>query len=430
MVDNQTSSAVVEQLDSPTGKPSPTEPANIQSLTEAFDIFNQKTRKLQASYKNLKKQVDSVNEELRQKNEILKCKIGELDMTRDYLKNILESMSNGLIAVNLGGTITTFNKAAETITGFARHEVLGKLYSSVFPDDSCGRSPLDLVIKQPNSRFHKELTMSTRDGRSIPVGVSISPVRDSDNRIIGAIKIFDDLTEIKELERQARRADRLAALGEMAASVAHEIRNPLGGIEGFAALLERDLSADEPKRDMAHNIVQGARSLNRIVTSLLDFTRPVRPNMELIRIEEVIENAVSLVAEKPGQKMDTLIIERRFNAQGSLRTDRQLMLQVFMNLILNAVQAMDGVGVLTLETERENGAYHIRIGDTGCGIPEELREKLFMPFVTTKKEGTGLGLSTVMKIVTAQNGSVTFETRPREGTVFDITLPAIITEQE
>ncbi len=134
------------------------------------------------------------------------------------------------------------------------------------------------------------------------------------------------------------------------------------------------------------------------------------------------------MAQKPGQKMDTLTVVRRFHSDGRLRVDRQLMLQVFMNLILNAVQAMDEDGVLTLETRRENGAFHICVGDSGCGIPEELRQKLFMPFVTTKEEGNGLGLSTVMKIVSGHNGTIEFESECGEGTIFTITLPAITTE--
>ncbi len=249
---------------------------DIKTLTDAFDVFNQKTRKLQESYNRLKRQVEQVNEELRQKNEILKRKIDELDMTRDYLNDIVESMSSGLIAVNLRGRITTFNRAAEKITGYSRREILGKKYSSVFPDETGGFSILERMMKRPDQRVHDERAVMTKSGRSIPIGVSLSPVRDAENRLIGAIEIFNDLTEIKHLEEQVMRADRLAALGEMAASVAHEIRNPLGGIEGFASLLERDLSDDEVKREMAHNIVDGAKILNRIVSSLLDFTRPGR----------------------------------------------------------------------------------------------------------------------------------------------------------
>ena len=401
---------------------------DIKTLTDAFDVFNQKTRKLQESYNRLKRQVEQVNEELRQKNEILKRKIDELDMTRDYLNDIVESMSSGLIAVNLRGRITTFNRAAEKITGYSRREILGKKYSSVFPDETGGFSILERTMKRPDQRVHDERAVMTKSGRSLPIGVSLSPVRDAENRLIGAIEIFNDLTEIKHLEEQVMRADRLAALGEMAASVAHEIRNPLGGIEGFASLLERDLSDDEVKREMAHNIVDGAKILNRIVSSLLDFTRPVSLAFEETHVEEIMEEAFSLVAQKPGQKMDTLTVVRRFHSDGRLRVDRQLMLQVFMNLILNAVQAMDEDGVLTLETRRENGAFHICVGDSGCGIPEELRQKLFMPFVTTKEEGNGLGLSTVMKIVSGHNGTIEFESECGEGTIFTITLPAITTE--
>ncbi len=429
MSDTQSTSAVAERLaDSGEGSLD-SKSINIQSLTDAFDVFNQKTRKLRESYNGLKKQVKSVNDELRQKNEILKRKIDELDMTRDYLNNIVESMSNGLIAVNLRGRITTFNKAAERITGYSRNEVLGKKYSSVFPDDRGGQPLLERMMDRPDRRLQDKQAMVTKAGESIPIGISISPVRDAENRVIGAIEIFDDLTELKQLEEQVRRADRLAALGEMASFVAHEIRNPLGGIEGFAALLERDLADDEAKREMAHNIVDGAKILNRIVSSLLDFTKPIRLICEEAKIEEIIENAISLVARKPGRKMDRLITERRFHAEGSLIVDSQLMQQVFMNLILNAVQAMEGDGVLTVETERENGAYHIRIGDTGCGIPDKMREKIFMPFVTTKEDGIGLGLSMVLKIVSAHNGTVDFESTTGEGTLFTITLPAITTEQ-
>jgi len=429
MAGTETTSAVEERTAIPGHESLDSSMPDIQSLTEAFGVFNEKTRNLQNSYSSLKKQVEQVNEELKLKNEALKRKIEELDMTRDYLNNIVESMSSGLIAVNMRERITTFNKAAERITGYSRRELLGKRYSTAFPEAIGEQSILGRMIERPNSRVLEELTLSTKKGDSIPIGASLSPVRDAENRLMGAIQMFNDLTEIKLLEEQVRRADRLAALGEMAASVAHEIRNPLGGIEGFASLLERDLAGDESKRAMARNIVDGAKILNRIVSSLLDFTRPLSLIAAETKVEEVIEEALTLAVQKPGQMTDKLVVEKRFHADGVLRIDRQLMLQVFMNLILNAVQAMDGEGVLSLETQRVNGAFHIHIGDTGCGIPNEVRERLFMPFVTTKREGNGLGLSMVMKIVSAHNGTIKYESKCGEGTVFNITLPATTTEQ-
>ena len=429
MTDTQSMSAVIDRVaEDDVSSPQP-QSANLRSLKEAFDVFNQKTRKLQESYSTLKKQVEDVNEELRRKNEILKIKIDELDTTRDYLRNILESMSNGLIAVNLRGRITTLNKAAETITGYSREEVLGRRYSEVFPDDGERHDLFERMISGSRGRVHQESILTRKDGKEIPVGLSLSPVQDSDSRVTGAIEIFEDLTEIKQLEEQVRRADRLAAIGEMAASVAHEIRNPLGGIEGFAALLMRDLAGDERKHEMAVNILEGAKVLNRIVSSLLDFTRPMTAFREETRVEEIIENALSLYCQRADMDTSQLTIRRKWLAEKRVHIDRQLMLQVFINLIANAIQAMDGCGVLSLETAMENGNCVIRVSDSGCGIPEDVKEKLFMPFVTTKKEGTGLGLATVLKIIDAHDGAIECGSAVGEGTVFTITLPAMQTQE-
>ena len=156
MAGTESMSAIAEQSVDSSSESLDSNLVDIKSLTDAFDIFNQKTRKLRESYNGLKKQVELVNEELRQKNEILKKKIDELDMTRDYLNNIVESMSNGLIAVNLRGRITTFNKAAEKITGYSRREILGKKYSSVFPEEKGGFPILERMIRRPDQRVRPQ----------------------------------------------------------------------------------------------------------------------------------------------------------------------------------------------------------------------------------------------------------------------------------
>ncbi|MBI2951900.1 hypothetical protein HYY27_07395 [bacterium] len=257
--------------------------------------------------------------------------------------------------------------------------------------------------------------------------------------------------ERTRLEDQVSRMNTLAALGQMAATVAHEIRNPLGGIAGFAGLLERDLTVDDPRRKWVKKIIEGVSSLNAIVTGLLHYTRPIRLNAHRIDIVNLIEESASFVEIDLARRDDQAIsIARAYEAPGvACLVDPEQMQQVFLNLLQNAAQAMPDGGTITVSVRAETqkrrngdaenppfssspplpigeegtGWVEVAVADTGEGMPEEVQRQLFTPFFTTKENGTGLGLATARKIVEAHRGTIRVTSEVGRGSTFAIALP-------
>jgi signal transduction histidine kinase len=280
--------------------------------------------------------------------------------------------------------------------------------------------------------------MKVKGRYSFPVRESTSFTRDGRGQVTGAVKVFEDLSEIRELEEQARRQDRLAALGQMAATVAHEIRNPLGGIEGFASLLARDFDQTDPRSKLVTKVQEGTRSLNRVVNELLMFTRPMKLDFQKVELASVVNGALSFLAEDIHRS--SVKLYKRFGIDGlSVWGDGEQMKRALLNIILNAVQAMPQGGRLDISCRkrslspaaqkmlegRRNGATWIEIvvKDTGPGIEESEMPYIFNPFYTKKEKGTGLGLAIASKIVEAHRGQITVSNSPKGGAVFVVSLP-------
>ena len=335
-------------------------------------------------------------------------------------------MSGGVLVLDLEGRITLFNQAAEEITGRSQEEVLGRRYEDVMGEDAGGKKSALYTLDSGIGLQTREKELKRADGRTIPLGFSSSLVRDHNGEILGALEAFNDLTEVKRLEAQVQRMHTLAALGEMAATVAHEIRNPLGGIASFANLLERDLDCGDPNGRLVSKITEGVARLNRIVSSLLSYTRPLNLNTRKADIREVVEEAAAFFEADPEGGSGEVVVERSYPETSLLaELDSEQVHQVVLNLLLNAAQAMPEGGVIHLEVLRAAGAAEtqIRIRDEGPGIDAEIRKKLFTPFFTTKEDGTGLGLVTSKKIVEAHGGRITLESNPGKGSCFTIALP-------
>ncbi len=228
--------------------------------------------------------------------------------------------------------------------------------------------------------------------------------------------------ELQEKNRQLeelRRKDRLAALGEMAATVAHEIRNPLGGIQGFAALLERDIPKEDPRRRLVEKILVGTKSLDRVVGELLEYTRPIDLNMEMIDARTLVDSAAGYLSGVPAG----VIIRNEVQQGLALRGDAHKLRQVLLNVLQNAVQSIEGAGGVEVTAQFSRGRIVIAIKDTGCGIPAEHLQKVFMPFFTTREKGTGLGLAVAAKIVESHGGAMDVSSAPGAGATFSIALP-------
>ncbi len=235
-------------------------------------------------------------------------------------------------------------------------------------------------------------------------------------------KLKDQTDVLFQTEEQLRRADRLSALGELSASMAHEIRNPLGSIRGAVEILKDDYQEDEAKYEFIQILLKETDRLNRIVQEFLGFARPKQPDLRPADMNEAIESVLALTTQE-AKKAGVKVEKRLGPAIGRRSLDAGLLKQAFLNLVLNAIQAMPDGGVLTVESGIRDSTIEVTISDTGIGIPEENRKKLFSPFFTTKKNGTGLGLAITYRIIENHRGSIDVVSEPGKGTRFTVRIP-------
>jgi two-component system sensor histidine kinase HydH len=235
-------------------------------------------------------------------------------------------------------------------------------------------------------------------------------------------KLREQTDILFQTEEQLRRADRLSALGELSASMAHEIRNPLGAIKGAVEILKDDYRPEDAKYEFIQILLKETDRLNHILQEFLGFARPKQPDFQQADMNEAIESVLTLTAQEA--KKAGVNVEKRLDpAIGKRALDVSLLGQAFLNLVLNAIQAMDSGGILTIESRLQGDAIEIMIADTGAGISEENRKKLFCPFFTTKKNGTGLGLAITYRIIENHRGTIHVVSEPGKGTTFRVKLP-------
>ncbi len=399
-------------------------------LATAFEQFNLYTLRLEEAYNKLQSRVKEIDKEMEDTNARLKDKVQELDSLTKYLNSLLGSIHSGVIAINVKGEITTFNTAAEEILSFSGSCVVGGNIECLYENADGGESLLMEAIKKGQNFINVERKIKTSQGLTRMLESSVSLIKDSQDNIIGAVEVFKDLSKIRDLEMRLRKADKLAAIGAMAASIAHEIRNPLNGIEGFSALLARDFEDSDPRKKLVKNIIQGTKNLNKTVTELLVFARPVRLSLMNSRISEILDRTLFFIKEDMNRNgIDTISIHKEYGADDYyLKCDAEKLQQVFLNLCLNAIQSMTCGGHLTvftrtIEGENDNGVIQVGIKDTGVGIKKEVVRKIFDLFFTTKQDGTGIGLAIVNKIIEAHNGKIYVESEEGKGTTFYINLP-------
>ena len=366
----------------------------------------------------LQRRLRQVNLELEDTNRQLYVKVEELHNTTAHLQAILSHMAQGILFVGFDGIITSYNNAAETIFERPRAHVLLHSFWDSFPDTLFNfsmrealekRESLTVVFSQTEGA--KELEISTQF-------IAEGPLFNW-----GLLILVRDITEMRRLQTVASRHERMQELGEMAATVAHEIRNPLAGIEGFAGLLQRDLSDNPKLKQMAHYILEGTRSLNRLVTHVLQYARPVAVQLQLCDLVNLVERLFQEV-----QVSNLLGKKRRLLLQKTVEhlpatADPPLLKAALMNLIINAVQASPQGGDITLTIEEKERRAQLIVTDQGEGIPAKNIEKIFSPFFTTKEQGNGLGLPEVYKIVQAHGGTIEVQSQVGQGAAFMIRLP-------
>jgi PAS domain S-box-containing protein len=399
---------------------------NIKVLQESFESFNSATMKLQEAFSNLELKFENLNRELEQKNRRLESILAEKEEVRNYLETILESLTTGVIVTDLEGRITMMNGCAGRFTGMGS-DCAGKDIADLFS----GSEEMDKYLSD------RTVSRELRGKRKIRLGERIlevltSPVKTRQGSRVGTVHILLDATRVEKLEDMAKRTEKFAAMGEMAADIAHEIRNPLGSIALSASLLLKGLT-DEKSRDRAARIIHSVRNVDNKIANLLLFTRKPEPVFRDLRIYDILQELLKFCAEildKEGIRLSV----RLTGASPLVRADGELLKQVFLNIILNAVQAMRGGGKLMIEAHLHTDpalrpgmerTIELRFADTGGGIGEEDRKRIFDPFFSTREGGNGLGLAIVHNIVDLHRGTVDVEKGKRGGSVFTVLLPLL-----
>ncbi len=394
------------------------------TLSSIFLLSRRQERELKDKEEELESARKEIayQQEILQKNLQLEDQLKELTRVKDYNENLLTSMNSGVVVINFECFVITFNKAAEQIMGIPKNEVR---QTSIFdhPEFSGLYELLIDTLKTERSYIRHEIWVRSRDSRDVPLGVSTSILRDRNDESTGIIAIFRDLTEIKELESKVERAKRLASLGEMAAGVAHEIRNPLNPIRGFAQMISEDLDTEDPKRKFTQIIIEQVDHLSKIVNDLLDFAKYVELEIKQCDIWEVITKTIDFLSNG-GELSENIEVTMKGERQPPLLpADPERLRQVFLNLFRNAADAMADGGKLDVYVSLKSETLVITIEDTGTGIAEDDLSKLFNPFFTKKSKGTGLGLSITYGIIERHGGAITVANRPEGGAVFTIILP-------
>lgn len=405
----------------------------LGDLSEAIDVLRGACNRLQSS-------VAGANSDLEAANDQLQATLEQHAQAAAYLESVLASIPTGVIVVDRQGRIAVFNNAAESMTGFSRDEVTGKSYS-----DTVGRrvprnqTPL-YTLASGSAINASEKTLHTKTGNGIPVSFSTSLLIDAGKVIKGAIEVITDLRTTRMLEEEVARAKTLATIGEVASVVAHEIRNPLGGIKGFVSLLERDLEDNPGAISILGRISEGIEALEVIANDLLDAGRHSKLTVSHTELGLEIERLIELfeMAAK-GEGRDVWFEFCRPEAPIYCRVDRDKIRQALSNLLRNATEAVGKSGKVTVTLRNINRPHvkgkmdsgapsardylSIEVTDTGPGISKDLLDKIFSPFFTTKRDGTGLGLSTVRRIVALHGGEIRYSQSDSGGSAFTIELP-------
>jgi nitrogen-specific signal transduction histidine kinase len=352
-----------------------------------------------------------------------------------FFRQLVSSMRNGVIAIHRDGTLALMNDEAYRIFSLTREgSDVARPFSEVFRERPELIRVLSGAFEMTTLPNRAELRLKDLDR---VIGYTLSQVKNDGGHPIGAVLFFTDLTQVEQVEERERLRDRLASLGEMAAGIAHELKNPLAGIEVMAGLLRRQVADSPDAQSLLADIISEAKLANAIVVEMLEFVRPIRLQMEQTDIREVLQQSVTLAEGKAhrGDISLTLDLDRDLPM---LDGDFHQLCQVFSNLLINAFEALDGHGQIAIKAAAEvvgpdpafsadaqvpTRAVLVDVTDNGPGVPAELSDRIFVPFFTTKPKGSGLGLPIVRKIVDAHEGRIDLSSSVDTGTRFRVTLP-------
>jgi len=345
---------------------------------------------------------------------------GSLSRARAFSDSLVNHMPIGLVAMDPGKRIIAFNETAEALFGLPAGDVLGRTSEETMPEIITETTE---GLGATQQILEKETDCPVSRERTIPLSIIATRLQDDEGNFFGYVILFRDLTEVQHLKRELERNRRLAAIGSLASGVAHEIRNPLSSIKGFATYL-RERYRDNPEDLQVTDImIQEVERLNRVIGQLLEFSRPLILNRKEAAIEPILRHAMKMIEIQALEKGVSLEVDfGRMVPDLLLDSDR--MTQVFLNLTLNALNAMEKGGTLSLRvTQSGDRTVRVDISDTGTGIGKEELGRIFDPYFTTRPSGTGLGLPIAQRIVEAHGGEILVSSEPGRGTVFSVLLP-------
>ncbi len=345
----------------------------------------------------------------------------DLEALRALNGHIITSIQSGLVSYTLDHRIIFFNPAAGHITGFEPDAVLYAKVTDLFPGIELQETPDEMA--------RWEGAFRRTDGRKRSLGFSLSPLLDGVGRHQGYILIMQDLTPLREMEESVRRSERFAGIGKMAAGIAHEIRNPLASMSGSIQMLSQSGSLDETGHRLMRIVLRETDRLNSLVTEFLQFARPNPPEFESIQLRHVLDEMILVFRylhfSNTSETHPDLEVRLDMDNEIAMEADPRQLRQVFWNLLNNSVQAMPMGGSIVIAVEKRVREVEVQVIDEGDGIPLERLDRVFDPFYSTKKDGTGLGLALVHRIIEEHEGRIHVVSSPGDGTRFSVILPIV-----
>lgn len=339
--------------------------------------------------------------------------------TRAFASELVTSLPMGIVAVDDGAKVIYVNETASIFLRKELDQIKGKKAAQVLPPSLLTR--LDQVDKG-GFVSEQELKLTSHSGKAIPVTVTITKIVGNQDNFIGHVFILKDLSRIRALELEIKQKEKLAAVGILAAGVAHEVRNPLSSIKGYATYFSSLFDRQSDNKKAANIMAEEVDRVNRVISELLEFARPIQLELKKTRIFELVDKALRLIKYE-ADPADIKIISSVEPNLPEVEVDKDRLTQVLLNIFINAIQAMPSGGTLTVNVKTMENRLQFEISDTGRGISAEDQANIFNPYFTTKKRGTGLGLAIAFKIIESHGGTITIESLKNKGTTFVISIP-------
>ncbi|MCD6586521.1 MAG: PAS domain-containing protein [Desulfobacteraceae bacterium] len=344
----------------------------------------------------------------------------QLQDTSAVANEVVTNMPVGLLVLGRSGQIVLLNTAAESITGLSFNVVQGKPFDSLLPTELV---EMVATLEPDEGKLDREMDYVFADGPSIPLSVTAARIINDDGEFVGNVLLLIDLKEIKQLREAVSRKEKLAAIGGLAAGVAHEIRNPLSSIKGMASFFRDKFPDGSDDNEAAGVMIKEVDRLNRVISELLEFARPSKIDLKASDINAVLDHSVRLIGQDADVKNIKIDLETNNNLP-AVMLDPDRFTQCLLNLYLNSIQSMVSGGKLTVRSDsNEDKFVEVTVKDTGAGIQKKDLNHVFDPYFTTKPTGTGLGLAILHKIVEAHEGKITVYSEPHKGTTFTIQIP-------